>query len=159
MARARLRATRARLGSRGIAVVRVDDSRSPVAETDLVALTFVCETPLLSRKERRALIDRIGGDLTSAAETIVRQTLDASTSFNQFLACNLARRRRIVHSLAVPVSPMQRGLFDRRAERAEAALKADLDDDDDAYGRGFDAVRWLEGATDPRARLLLVLLP
>jgi superfamily II DNA or RNA helicase len=161
IARTRLRETRRRLGPRAVAIVRIDDSHGPLSETSLVAMTFTIGSRALECSRRnRALPAGVITQLNLMAEHALPRVQDERTAHvGHCIATHLARRRRIIETLAVRPSPVQPGLFDRRAERDQATERAGFDEAIDDQRRPFDPVAWLEAKSERRARLLLVLVP
>jgi superfamily II DNA or RNA helicase len=173
--RARRRSSRARLGRRAIALVRVDreDGTSPLFDWVLVPLSIALTERLdLDRSRLIALssgfeqalrsIERTAGDGSCAPSFAPSFAPSSAPSCGNLAAVRLDREQRIAEDMrgaGLPTSGRQPGLFDHRAERerlAESRSAAELAQHVAVRMRLLE--RSAAGAPI-RARLLLVLVP
>jgi superfamily II DNA or RNA helicase len=164
MARTRLWRTRLGLGRRAMAIMRVDheDAGGRPCGFTLVPMTFaVSDRALRHPRDMSAVLEMAAASLQSRAEQATRPRHDEISRLTaDFMSTLLGREQRIKATLlVVPGSPLQSGLFDRRAERAYTASRAAIDETAGDISRRL-AVDGLSAIVSQRpAQLLLVLVP
>jgi superfamily II DNA or RNA helicase len=162
--RARLAASRVRLGGRAIAILRIDheDGGGRPCDWSLVPLSLAfLEGKHVGVERLKTLLRRLETDLQPAAEEASRQGRAIAGDLRQgFLSLRLARERQILQAVVGAVRPMlQPGLFDRRAERVFLADERAARESADDNARRLQVLE-RSGIVSPRpARLLLVLVP
>ncbi|MEP7310011.1 MAG: DEAD/DEAH box helicase [Acidobacteriota bacterium] len=163
-ARTRLGGSRARLGGRVLAILRIDseDDNGRLIDATLVAVTIVLtHRARVDSDQLNALWRGLGDELQTRAEDASRRNRDlAADLMHDLLARRVAREKRFAQTVFGPARvAVQAGLFDRRAERAaftDSRAAGEFAED------SADRLRALErsGTVSLRpARLLLVLVP
>lgn len=129
LARSRHRETRARLRGSTLALleVTVEDGCGAVVERTLVPLAIGGDVALDNRALVAAVLECDAIDAFRAQAVSIAQT---------FVAARAVRERALARSAAnTPPAPLQPGLFDLRAERAAAVLRAVAEAARDALAR------------------------
>jgi superfamily II DNA or RNA helicase len=162
--RARLKRSRASLGRRLLAILRIDheDGAGRLFDWTLAAVSLALTGGERLGPERlKALLHRVGAHLRSSAEEASRRDrLTAGEPMQALLSARLARERRIAHAIVdAPRPVLQPGLFDRRAERAQLADSGAVRESANQIAARLE-IQQRTGVVAPRpARLLLVLAP
>jgi superfamily II DNA or RNA helicase len=166
VARARLRSTRLRLGSRIVAVFSVEDEEQERRVTNPILVPFAVALRGHSRFGHswiRAFIQEAGRDLRLQAQEVADpQRRDAETLARTFLETRTAREAAIVEVIAANQqrAPIQAGLFDRRTEYEHLTARADSEQAVAEAARHLARWRRQAAATGTtRVRLLLMLVP
>ena len=162
--RARLGSSRARLGRRLIAILRIDheDGSGRLFDWTLVSVSVALDDcGRLGPAQLKALLTSLGPGLQSCAESASRERRAlAGGLMHDLLSVRLTRERRIAQSIVGAARPaIQPGLFDRRAERTRVATSLAAGESTKEIAARLQALeRSGTFATRP-ARLLLVLVP
>jgi superfamily II DNA or RNA helicase len=163
--RARLRRTRQHLGSRAIALLRVEheDGHGRVCDWTLlpVAIPLGPSRHGTGVRNLRTLLRDVTAALQAKAQDACAGRLgDTERLWKALIDTRLARERAIALAvLNAPRTPLQAGLFDRRAEFEYVADRAALDESARDSARRIDAWRRAAVLIARPARLLLVLAP
>jgi len=163
--RARLGSSRARLGRRLIAILRIDhdDGSGRLFDRTLVSVSVALADcgRRLDLAQLKALLTSLEPDLRSCAERASRERLaQAGGLTHDLLSVRLIRERRIARSIAgTAPSAVQPGLFDRRAERTHVAASLAAGDATKEMTARLQALERSGILATRPARLLLVLVP
>ncbi len=162
---ARSRKTRACLGSRILAISRVDyeDGQGRTSHWTIVPLEIRLADlqRRLTRREIRSLLLSIGADLETRALDAAAEEASEAQSCAAALAETTGRRERaIAEAILRPrLLRLQPGLFDRRAEQTHLLDRSALTDAADESARRIRACERAAAIVRRPPRLVLVLLP
>jgi len=163
-ARTRLGQSRARLGGRVLAILRIDseDASGRLIDAMLVPVTIaLTHRARVGSDQLHALLRGLGTELQRRAEDASRRNRElAAEVMHNLLARRVTREKQIAQTiLGAARGAVQAGLFDRRAERAAFADSSAAGEfAADSAGR-LRALERSEAVSLRPARLLLVLVP
>jgi superfamily II DNA or RNA helicase len=159
--RARLRPTRARLGRRALALVRVDREDGSGRLTDWIffplAVTLAARLDL-DRKQLTALAASFEPILRSIERGLY---VPSGSPANELVSARLDREQRISRAANVGLSSSehQPGLFDRRVDRMRLGEERSASEIEYAAAARLRALERAAVTAPLRARLLLVMVP